>query len=84
MNRHASVPAHFLALALSLAALPATSAAQNITLKTVPIPTGEQFLLFPSLSMGMGRVGIALDDPVGAAFSNPARRLEGSSAHVFA
>lgn len=72
------------ALALVLALLASPAAAQNITLKTVPIPTGEQFLLFPSLAMGMGGVGIALDDPVGAPFSNPARRLTGSPAHVFA
>lgn len=81
MIRRSFVPALFLFV---LTALPATSSAQNITLKTVPIPTGEQFLLFPSLSMGMGGVGIALDDPVGAAFSNPARRLEGNPARVFA
>jgi hypothetical protein len=73
-----------LTLAFGLALIPRAAAAQNITLKTLPIPTGEQFLLFPSLALGMGGVGIALDDPVGAPFANPARRLVGGAAHVFA
>jgi hypothetical protein len=58
--------------------------AQNITLKTVPIPTGEQFLLLPSATLGMGSTSIAVDDALAAAFSNPARRLEGDRARVFA
>jgi hypothetical protein len=70
--------------ALALATLPVALIAQNITLKTVPIPTGEQFLLFPSLRLGMGSVSIALDDPVAAPFSNPARRLAEGTARVYA
>jgi hypothetical protein len=71
-------------LALAIAFHPAEAAAQNITLKTVPIPTGEQFLLFPSLRLGMGSVWVALDDPVAAPFSNPARRLESGTASAYA
>ena len=66
------------------ALLPTQLTAQNITLKTVPIPTGEQFLLFPSLRLGMGGVVIALDDPLAAPFANPARRLETGKASVYA
>jgi hypothetical protein len=72
------------AAALALAVLPGPVRSQNITLKTVPIPTGEQFLLFPTQSLGMGSVAIAADDPLAAPFANPARRLEGDRARVFA
>jgi hypothetical protein len=60
------------------------AAAQGITLKTVPIPTGEQFLLFPSQTLGMGSISIAGDDRLAAPFANPARRLEGDRLRVFA
>src|SRR5687768_17153191 len=70
--------------AVGLALLPLGLTAQNITLKTVPIPTGEQFLLFPSLRLGMGSVSIALDDSVAAPFANPARRLAEGRARVYA
>jgi len=63
--------------ALALVALAPSAGAQNITLKTVPIPTGEQFRLFPSHTLGMGSVAVAQDDKLAAPFSNPARRLEG-------
>lgn len=55
----------------------AEAGAQNITIKTVPIPSGEQFVLFPSRALGMGSVGIAYDDPVGRPFANPAVRPAG-------
>lgn len=47
--------------------------AQVISLKTVPIPTGDQFVLYPSRSLGMGGVSIALEDPFADAFANPAK-----------
>jgi hypothetical protein len=75
------------ALALTAAvALPTGPvAAQNITLKTVPVPTGEQFLLFPSHAFGMGSATIAVDDPLGRPFANPAVRLVGDErGRVFA
>jgi hypothetical protein len=71
-------------VAAVLAFLPRAASAQNITLKTVPIPTGEQFLLLPSGSLGMGGVSIALDDPIGMPFSNPARRLATGRGAVYA
>jgi hypothetical protein len=47
--------------------------AQFIALKTVPVASGDQFLLFPSQNLGMGGVSIALDDPVLDPFVNPAK-----------
>jgi hypothetical protein len=64
-------------LALLGGAVPGGAAAQNIVLKTVPIPTGEQFLLFPSHTLGMGSTTIALDDRDGRPFANPAVRPQG-------
>jgi hypothetical protein len=53
--------------------VPTSLHAQHIAIKTVPIPTGEQFTLFPSRAMGMGSVHIAVDDPLLDPFWNPAR-----------
>ena len=65
---------------LALVVVAAPLAAQSISLKTVPIATGEQYLIFPSRSLGMGGLSIAYDDPLGDAFANPARgaRLHGT------
>ena len=72
LRRALRAPARLLA-ALALLALPAPALGQHISLKTVPIPAGDQFTLFPSQRMGMGGASIALDDPTGDAFANPAR-----------
>ena len=70
--------------AVPLLLVPATLAAQAIPLKTVPIPSGEQFLLYPSGNLGMGSASIALDDLYGDPFWNPARgaRLDGARVHA--
>jgi hypothetical protein len=47
--------------------------AQLINLKSVPVATGEQFLLFPSANFGMGGVSIALDDAMYDPYINPAK-----------
>ncbi|HEX2095089.1 MAG TPA: hypothetical protein VHG28_22000 [Longimicrobiaceae bacterium] len=67
---------------LALAALPEAVGAQLISLKTVPVATGDQFLVFPSQNLGMGSVSIALEDPLLDPFVNPARggRISGSPA----
>ena len=69
-----------LTLALAMTAAAAPLAAQSISLKTVPIATGEQYLIFPSRSLGMGGLSIAYDDPLQDVFANPARgvRLRGT------
>jgi hypothetical protein len=64
-------PGSLLVLVLALA-VAAPAAAQVIPIKTVPVATGDQFLVFPSDRLGMGGVSIALDDSVGDPFSNPA------------
>lgn len=68
------------ALAL-VAGLPVAAPAQLIPLKSVPIATGDQFLFYPSQNLGMAGVSIALDDPWGDPFVNPAKgaRLRGST-----
>ncbi|CAN5876562.1 hypothetical protein BH23GEM9_BH23GEM9_08150 [soil metagenome] len=60
-------------LTSSALALPAALQAQHIAIKTVPVPTGEQFSIFPSLTMGMADVHVAVDDPMMDPFWNPSR-----------
>jgi hypothetical protein len=62
----------FLLLGL-LISMPALTAAQLISLKTVPIASGDQFMIFPSRNLAMGGVGIALDDPLLDPFVHPAK-----------
>jgi hypothetical protein len=58
-------------LALSLAA--ASAGAQIVPLRTVPVASGDQFLLLPSATMGMGGVRVAVEDSLGDAWTNPAK-----------
>ena len=67
-----------------VAALSVSAQAQLISLKTVPVAAGDQFLLFPSHNLGMGGVSIALDDAVLDPFVNPAKGGRLGQAHVFA
>ena len=60
-------------LLLLLAICVSTLHAQHISIKTVPVATGDQFLFFPSKNLGMGGVTLALDDPLLDPFTNPAR-----------
>lgn len=57
---------------LSLAILPTAAAAQLIQIRTVPVAAGDQFLLVPSRTLAMGGVSIAVDDPLGDPWVNPA------------
>ena len=71
---------------LFLAALfsfPGTLAGQLISLKTVPLATGDQFLIFPSDNLAMGGVSIALDDRLLDPFGNPAMGSRVTESHVF-
>ncbi len=56
-----------------VAAMPDPGASQLISLKTVPVATGDQFLTLPSEKIGMGGVSIALDDALLDPFVNPAK-----------
>jgi hypothetical protein len=51
---------------------PGALAGQLISLKTVPVAAGDQFLIYPSENVAMGGVAIALDDPLLDPFLNPA------------
>ena len=63
---------------------PSSAVGQFVALKTVPVASGDQFLLFPSRNLGMGGVGIALNDSVQDPFVNPAKGARVQSSHVFA
>ena len=65
----------WLATGWLLLVLPVTATAQQIPVKTVPVATGNQFMIFPSQNMSMGGVSIALDDPLYDAFVNPAKGI---------
>jgi len=67
-----------------LLACPYRLDAQLISLKTVPVAAGDQFMLFPSRNVGMAGVGIALNDTVLDPFINPAKGSRVREAHVFA
>jgi hypothetical protein len=61
----------FLTLLVLLAAAPAARA-QIISIRTIPVATGEQFTVLPSRTLGMGGVNVAVDDPWLDPFLNPA------------
>ncbi len=62
-----------LSVAALLSAAPGFAAGQLISLKTVPVASGDQFLTLPSARLGMGSVSIALDDALLDPFVNPAK-----------
>ena len=65
----------WLATGCLLVLLPLTATAQQIPVKTIPVATGNQFMIFPSQNMSMAGVSIALDDPLYDAFVNPAKGI---------
>jgi hypothetical protein len=72
-----------IALCASVPLVPPAARGQSIPVRTVPLAAGEQFRIFPSRSMGMGGVRLAIDDPLGDAWSNPAKgALLGESAFL--
>ena len=62
-----------LTVALLAAAWPAAAPAQLVSPKTIPVATGDQFLIHPSARLGMGGLSVALDDPLLDPIVNPAR-----------
>ena len=46
---------------------------QIIPIRTVPVASGDQFLMLPSTSGAMGGVHLAVDDSLADAWSNPAK-----------
>ena len=72
--RHKRIPSsHKLFSVILFLWLPCLLSAQLISLKSVPVATGDQFLMFPSQYLGMGGVSIALDDTLYDPFANPAK-----------
>lgn len=61
-------------------ALPAPGDAQLIPIRTVPLATGDQFMVYPSETAAMGGLSIAVDDALLDPFVNPAKgaRLQGA------
>ncbi|MDH3568790.1 MAG: hypothetical protein OER89_01245, partial [Gemmatimonadota bacterium] len=84
MNGTWCVTARAALLGSILVSVPAAAAAQVISLKTIPVAAGDQFLLFPSDKLGMGGVAIALDDSLLDPFINPAKGARLSESRVFA
>jgi len=61
-------------LCLGSMALPrADAGAQTIPIRTVPVASGDQFLMMPSATLGMGGTRLAVEDSLGGAWSNPAK-----------
>lgn len=60
-------------LAFSLTGAPALTAAQIVPIRTVPISQAHQFQIFPSATLAMGGVSIAVADPLLDPFTNPAK-----------
>lgn len=69
---------------LAAIAAPDTVGAQLIALKTVPVASGDQFLVLPSEKMGMGGVAIAINDTLLDPFINPAKGYRLNGSQVFA
>jgi hypothetical protein len=67
-----------LLLLACLCTLSSIAGGQLISLKTVPIAEGDQFMIFPSRNLAMGGVSIALADSLLDPFVNPATAIRGS------
>lgn len=58
-------------------------AAQVIGLRTVPLSAGDQFLIFPSQTLGMGGASIAVNDELSDPFGNPAAGARSRESRFF-
>jgi hypothetical protein len=63
----------FAAAACGLGLSAAGAASQIIPVRTVPLAVGDQFLMLPSTSLGMGGLELAVDDSLADPWSNPAK-----------
>ena len=62
-----------LLLSILIPCIPTVVRGQTINITTLPVASGDQFLIVPSANQAMGAVSIALDDPVLDPFTNPAK-----------
>src|SRR5207244_5218671 len=60
-------------LSVVLLAVAGTASAQSIPIQTVPLVPADQFDIFPSLTLAMGGVSIAVPDTLHDPFVNPAK-----------
>jgi hypothetical protein len=74
---------HRLLPAVLLVATAAPATGQVISLRTLPVAAGDQFLIFPSDHLALGGVRIALADPWLDPFVNPAKGAEMPEPMVF-
>lgn len=63
----------FLLFAVLSSADPGRAEAQTIPIRTVPVASGDQFLILPSATLGMGGVRVAVDDSLADGWTNPAK-----------
>ena len=56
-----------------LAAFTAPLSGQTIPIRTVPVASGDQFLLLPATSIAMGGTRLAIDDALADPWANPAK-----------
>jgi hypothetical protein len=66
-----------------VAAVPATAPAQLIPIRTVPVAQADQFAIFPSTTLGMAGVSIAVPDALLDPFVNPAKGTRVSAPYFF-
>jgi hypothetical protein len=72
-----------LSLSTLLLVCATTASAQLISIRTVPVSQSHQFDIFPSSTMSMGGISIAVADSLRDPFANPAQgtRLRGTRFH---
>lgn len=75
---------HFMVGVVTLIILSPSAFSQLIPLKTIPLATGEQFLIFPSVNRAIGGTTLALSDSLSDPFDNPASGGLISGIQVFA
>jgi len=73
----------YLFLLAILVCVPVSGKAQLISLKSVPVANGDQFLVLPSENLGMGSVAVALNDRLLDPFINPATGSRTQSVQFF-
>ncbi|HWP38720.1 MAG TPA: hypothetical protein VNL18_14335 [Gemmatimonadales bacterium] len=80
MNIHVRNALRHSLAAFACLTVPALARGQIISLKTVPVAAGDQFMVFPAHNLGMGGVSIALADEWLDPYVNPSlgSRLKGS------
>lgn len=66
----------FALLIVSILILPQGIPAQLISIKSVPLATGDQFTITPSQTRAMGGLFVAVKDRLGDPFANPAKGSE--------